>query len=274
MRIFKDFGNRVHGPHLSLVMACLGALVALLMPEGAYAWGMTTHIAIGQQILSSPTLDLALSNLLNKAQNAYLFGSLLPDIVTLRWDMLKMHKRGGKLIHSWKQGRHLLAQASTVEEQALAYGFLSHIAADEVAHRHLIPSESNTFIKVPIFNHVFIEFCWDATWGEASLQQARDVLSEAPCMNFFADAFEIKAREMRFHHKTYVAHAHLTAHSKMLRGLRRLKGYELQRVMQKTAAYHNEMIGDVIYVLNELPDRLELFRSWQLDGSHRQRTHT
>jgi len=70
--------------------------------------------------------------LLKKYRQDFLYGNLMADMI-----LGKKYLPDDKSSHSWDVGLKLLEQAKKGQEKAFVYGYLSHLAADTVAHEHL-----------------------------------------------------------------------------------------------------------------------------------------
>lgn len=134
----------------------------------AFAWGPGVHMAISNAVLARPWLiPAATAQILAAHSQLFMYGSLSADIFIGKGSKAKKSHS-----HNWKTGFILLEKAK--DESLLAYslGYLSHLAADIVAHNYYVP---NLLTQAPSggkFNHVFIEMLADnqVSW---SARQAR-----------------------------------------------------------------------------------------------------
>ena len=111
------------------------ALAAALFPTDALAWGGGIHLQLGAQVLAHPELLSApVAALLAAYPQDFLYGCLAPDItVGKKYTHSLLH------CHRWGIGRTLLKEAESDRQKACAYGYLSHLAADTVAHNYFVP---------------------------------------------------------------------------------------------------------------------------------------
>ncbi|GAB6183498.1 zinc dependent phospholipase C family protein [Thermodesulfovibrio hydrogeniphilus] len=108
-------------------------ILVFFYPETSYAWGPLSHAYLAQQTFNFIHLiPISLVPLINNYQQYFIYGNLLPDVV-----IGKKYLPESKNPHSWKTGLNLLEDAKTPEEQAFAYGFLTHLAADAVLHKEI-----------------------------------------------------------------------------------------------------------------------------------------
>src|ERR1700726_4792035 len=111
---------------IASVIALAIGFIALSAPP-AFAWGPVTHIALGVQVLASvSTLEQPLQAILLSMPDAFLYGSLAPDIVQGRRFQSRLRRHS----HNWSTGFGLLSAARGSEEQAFALGYLAHLGAD------------------------------------------------------------------------------------------------------------------------------------------------
>jgi hypothetical protein len=111
----------------------------ILVPSLAFAWGPLTHMYLGNEVLLYTSLIPAgILALLRKHKQDFLYGNLMADII-----LGKKYLPDDKSSHSWDVGLKLLDQAKSWPERAFAYGYLSHLAADSVAHEALTEEKGN-----------------------------------------------------------------------------------------------------------------------------------
>ena len=111
----------------------------ILVPSLAFAWGPLTHMYLGNEVLSYTSLIPAgILALLRKHKQDFLYGNLMADII-----LGKKYLPDDKSSHSWDVGLKLLDLAKSWPERAFAYGYLSHLAADSVAHEALTEEKGN-----------------------------------------------------------------------------------------------------------------------------------
>lgn len=123
----------------------------LLIPSSAFAWGPMTHIYLGSEIYSYASLiPSGIVTLLKKYRQDFLYGNLMADIL-----LGKKYLPDNKSSHNWNVGLGLLSQAKKCPEKAFVYGYLSHLAADTVAHRTLTENKRN-------MRHAWIEMKADS----------------------------------------------------------------------------------------------------------------
>lgn len=102
----------------------------ILVPSFAFAWGPLTHVYLANEIFSyAPLIPAGMLTLLRRFRQDFLYGNLMADMI-----LGKKYLPDDRTSHSWEVGMKLLEQAKKGPEKAFVYGFLSHLAADTVAH--------------------------------------------------------------------------------------------------------------------------------------------
>lgn len=131
----------------------LSALMVLLLPQDALAWGPGIHMATAGWLLGNlPLLPAPLANAIMHFPEAFRYGSLSADIFIGKGCTFKPGHS-----HNWATGHALLEEATTPMLQSYAAGYLAHLAADTVAHNHYVP---NLLAGTPgsgKLSHVYIE---------------------------------------------------------------------------------------------------------------------
>ncbi|NWF52449.1 MAG: zinc dependent phospholipase C family protein [Nitrospirae bacterium] len=89
-----------------------------------------THIYLGSEIYYLGSfLPVLVFNLLKRHRGDYLYGNLMADIILAK-NLLPLEKNS----HTWEVGFSLLESAKKPSERAFSLGYISHLAADTVAH--------------------------------------------------------------------------------------------------------------------------------------------
>lgn len=133
------------------------AALAVLWPESALAWGPAAHVDYGLQALrEAALLAPALRALLLRYQDDYLYGCVAADII-----VGKNFAKSAYHCHTWRNGLRLLEAAPVDPLRALAYGFLSHLAADTVAHNYFVPFKTVESHGSPATQHAYWELRFD-----------------------------------------------------------------------------------------------------------------
>ncbi len=111
----------------------------LLVPAAAFAWGPLTHIFLGNELFSmSPLIPAGLYRIISRYKKDFLYGNLMADII-----IGKQYIPEEKNSHSWDVAFSLMKAASTEQQKAFVYGYMSHLAADTVAHNIYTADRNN-----------------------------------------------------------------------------------------------------------------------------------
>jgi len=138
--------------------ALICVLVILLLPSEAMAWGIGVHLQTGSWILDNlARLPEPLRTLLSLSPNDYLYGCISADIT-----LGKKYTHYLRHCHSWRMGLKILGNASTDSQKACAYGYLSHLAADTVAHSYFVPFKLMRTYNTILLKHAYWEMRFEA----------------------------------------------------------------------------------------------------------------
>ena len=136
-----------------LVLAAIAAFAFVLLPEPAYAWGPGVHISIAEWLLSNLTLlPASVAHTIASHKDAFKYGALSADIFI---------GKGSTVVpghsHNWETGFTLLQNVQSPKLRSYAFGYLSHLAADVVAHNNYVPSLMSGAPTSGKLGHVYIE---------------------------------------------------------------------------------------------------------------------
>ncbi len=143
-----------------------------LTPTDLLAWTPGTHIHIGEAVLRSLTLlPSATAALLRTFPQDFLYGSIAADT-----SMAKKYAPTGRHCHSWAVGFEIYERAKDEALRAFALGYLSHLAADVVAHNFFVPRQLTVTSSTSALGHSYWESRLETHLGEAAPRRARDVI--------------------------------------------------------------------------------------------------
>lgn len=138
------------------VVLALGAVFALL-PASALAWGPATHLELGAMVLGNLSLlPTAVRDLLGVHPLDFFYGTIAADIV-----VAKRFTHYLRHCHRWAVGLEVLGNASAPSQKAFAWGYLSHLAADVVAHNYFVPYKTILSFHTRAMNHTYWELRFD-----------------------------------------------------------------------------------------------------------------
>lgn len=146
-------------------------LVLLLMPVTAHAWGGGIHLQVGLNILANPALlPAATAALLAAHPLDYLYGCIAADII-----VGKKYTHYLLNCHRWDVGRRVLQSARSDGERACAYGYLSHLAADAIAHNYYVPYKIMRSFSSVTMKHTYWEMRFETFVAKDVWERAQDV---------------------------------------------------------------------------------------------------
>jgi hypothetical protein len=151
------------------------ALLVLVVPAEASAWGPLAHLSFSAQALAGlGSVHTPIRAVLQDFGNDFLYGSLAADIV--------VGKNMAKFLyhcHNWKVGFNVFKQAKPGAEQAFALGFLGHLAADTVAHNYYVPFKTVASFHKTNTRHAYWELRYDQRMDRDLSRVARLVSTRA-----------------------------------------------------------------------------------------------
>ncbi|OGW39716.1 MAG: hypothetical protein A2Y97_00845 [Nitrospirae bacterium RBG_13_39_12] len=111
----------------------------VLVPSVVFAWGPLTHIYLGNEMYSlGSLLPASLFEIIRRYRKDFIYGNLMADII-----VGKKYLPDSKNSHNWDVAFDLLKASKTRQQKAFVYGYMSHLAADTVAHNTYIVDKRN-----------------------------------------------------------------------------------------------------------------------------------
>ena len=144
-----------------------------MFPDSAWAWTPGTHVFLGDAILRSlALLPSGVADLLRAFPHEFLYGSIAADT-----SIAKKYAPAGRHCHSWGVGFEVYDGAARDEPlRAFALGYLSHLAADTVAHNYFVPRQLALTSSTSSLGHSYWESRFETHLGERSSRRARDLI--------------------------------------------------------------------------------------------------
>jgi hypothetical protein len=160
-------------PFRRLALAVVGVgIILLLLPEQAHAWTPGTHIYLGQSVLANLSyLPPVVAELLRAHPFDFLYGNIAADS-----SMAKHYAPLGRHCHYWHVGQEIHDLAATDALRAFGLGYLSHLAADTIAHNYFVPRQLMVTSSTGAVGHSYWETRVEAHLGEAYARTAKDVI--------------------------------------------------------------------------------------------------
>ena len=147
-------------------------LVIALFPTDAHAWTPGTHIYLAESILSRVDLLPGLvGDLLRAFPYDYLYGSIAADT-----SFAKKYAPVGRHPHHWHVAQEIHDTAASDALRAFGLGYLSHLAADVVAHNYFVPRQLVLSRGPHGVAHAYWEARVENTLGHRYSREAMDLL--------------------------------------------------------------------------------------------------
>jgi Zinc dependent phospholipase C len=158
-------------PRLALAFAGVG-LMLLLLPSEAHAWTPGTHIYLGESVLANLSyLPPAVADLLRAFPFDFLYGNIAADS-----SIAKHYAPLGRHCHYWHVGQEIHDLAPSDALRAFGLGYLSHLAADTIAHNYFVPRQLMLTSSTAAVGHSYWETRVEAHLGDAYARAAKDVI--------------------------------------------------------------------------------------------------
>lgn len=136
---------------MSILLALL--LITLLIPANAFAWGAGVHLQLGTAVISNlQAVSPAVAAVVGAFPHDFLYGCIAADIT-----LGKKFTHYLQHCHRWRIGMKVLEYAWNPPQKACAYGYLSHLAADTVAHNYYVPAKIMESFSTLTLKHAYWE---------------------------------------------------------------------------------------------------------------------
>ncbi len=147
-------------------------LALALFPENAHAWTPGTHIYLGESVLANlPQLPLSVAELLRSFPYDYLYGNIAADT-----SIAKKYVPVGRHCHSWNVANEIHGSADTDPLRAFGLGYLSHLAADTIAHNFFVPRQLVVTSRTIALGHSYWESRFETHLGEQFSKTAMEIV--------------------------------------------------------------------------------------------------
>ena len=157
-------------------MVCFGAVLLLILalPSVAFAWGAGIHLQLGTAVLENlAAVRPAVAAVIAAYPHDFLYGCIAADItVGKKFTHFLLH------CHRWRIGMKILENAGQEPQKACAYGYLSHLAADTVAHNYFVPYKVMRSFSTLTLKHAYWEMRFEHFVDREIWETARRVSRE------------------------------------------------------------------------------------------------
>jgi len=155
-----------------LAAAAAGLAGVALYPAVAHAWTPGTHIYLGESVLANlHQLSGTVADLLRAFPYDFLYGNIAADT-----SMAKKYAPVGRHCHAWHVGQEIFDLAHTDPLRAFGLGYLSHLAADAVAHNFFVPRQLLLTSGTTALGHSYWESRFETHLGSAYASTAKEVI--------------------------------------------------------------------------------------------------
>jgi hypothetical protein len=136
-----------------MLLFFVSLLFVVCIPTDALAWGAGFHLQIGSAVLNNlNALEPAIAAIIRAFPHDFLYGCIAADItIGKKYTHYLLH------CHRWRVGMKLLEDADSGPNKACAYGYLSHLAADAVAHNYYVPYKIMRSFSTLTLKHTYWE---------------------------------------------------------------------------------------------------------------------
>jgi len=144
----------------------------VVLPTPVYAWTPATHIYLGESVLANlSALPATVADLLRAFPFDFLYGNIAADT-----SIAKKYAPVGRHCHAWHVGREIFDLAHTDALRAFGLGYLSHLAADTIAHNFYVPRQLVLTSSTASLGHSYWESRFETHLGETYSKTAKDVI--------------------------------------------------------------------------------------------------
>ena len=157
-----------------LIPALAAVILLFVLPDTAWAFGPAAHVFLGTHLLDSLSLiPPAIAELLRAYPQSFLYGSMAADI-----SFAKKYVPAGRHCHFWHVGEEILDAADNDRLRAVGWGYLSHLAADTIAHNFFVPRQLMLTASTKALGHAYWEHRLDVQLGTKYTALAREVVMD------------------------------------------------------------------------------------------------
>jgi hypothetical protein len=161
------------------MIAILVLALALAAALGA-GWGPGHHLEFAERVhrRRRELLPRDVAQLIHEQRDAYDYGNIAADIINF-----KAYGGSYSHCHRWSIIEDMRGLAESSRQEAFVYGYLSHLAADTIAHNHFVPYHLARYARTKGLGHLYWELNADRMvpverWTRISELKRLDALDE------------------------------------------------------------------------------------------------
>jgi len=161
----------VNAARLALALVGVG-LFLVVAPSPLHAWTPGTHIYLAQNVLASAQLlPATVADLIRAFPYDFLYGNIAADST-----IAKNFAPVSRHCHHWHVGQEIHDLAPTDALRAFGLGYLSHLAADTVAHNYFVPRQLALTSSRSGLGHAYWESRFETHLGAGFARTAKEVI--------------------------------------------------------------------------------------------------
>lgn len=155
-------------------------LASSLLAVAALAWGPGMHLEYAERVhrRRREFLPANVAKLIDGERAAFDYGNLAADIINFK-------AFGGAYshCHRWAIVEEMRGLSTSPRQEAFVMGYLSHLAADTIAHNHFVPYHLARYARTKGLGHLYWElnadrFVPEARWARVGGLKNQDALEE------------------------------------------------------------------------------------------------
>lgn len=158
----------------------ISLLVLGLMLVALTAWGPGHHLEFSERVWRrrNELLPRDMALLIDEERAAYDYGNIAADIINF-----KAYGGAYTHCHRWEIVDEMRALSTSKRQEAFVAGYLSHLAADTIAHNHFVPYHLARYARTKGLGHLYWEmnadrFVPESRWERVSTLKNQDALFE------------------------------------------------------------------------------------------------
>ncbi len=197
------------------------AVAGLVLPGALHAWTPGTHIFLGQSILHlAPHLPAEVGDLIRAFPHDFLYGAIAPDT-----SFAKKYAPIDRHCHAWHVGFEVVETARSDALRAFGFGYLSHLAADTVAHNYFVPRQLMLTSSTKSFGHSYWESRAELPLGHDFAHQAQELiqLDHQPAHELLDQLISPTLFSVKTNRRIFRGMIHLTRTQAWQKGMRAAK---------------------------------------------------
>ncbi|MBL8863153.1 MAG: zinc dependent phospholipase C family protein [Planctomycetes bacterium] len=144
------------------------------------AWGPGMHLEFAERVhrRRRELLPADVARLIDAERAAYDYGNIAADIINF-----KAYGGAYSHCHRWSIVEEMRELATSPRQEAFVLGYLSHLAADTIAHNHFVPYHLARYARTKGLGHLYWElnadrFVPESRWARVGGLKNQDALEE------------------------------------------------------------------------------------------------